>query len=54
MINKADEKKAAGNSRFAKAGVSYFYESELLNSCFVHLMKFSAENLHLRKASNRV
>ncbi|OYQ49215.1 hypothetical protein CHX27_01635, partial [Flavobacterium aurantiibacter] len=32
------------NSRFAKAGVSCFYESEVLNSSFVHLMKFSAEN----------
>jgi hypothetical protein len=31
------------NSRFAKAGVSCFYESEVLNSSFVHLMKFSAE-----------
>ncbi|AXE18475.1 hypothetical protein DR864_12275 [Runella rosea] len=32
------------NSRFAKAGVSYFYDSEVLNSSFVHLMKFSAKN----------
>ena len=31
------------NSRFAKAGVSCFYDSEVLNSSFVHLMKFSAE-----------
>ena len=41
------------NSRFAKAGVSCFYESEVLNSSFVHLMKFSAENPRLRKAANR-
>jgi hypothetical protein len=41
------------NSRFAKAGVSYFYESEVLNSSFVHLMKFSAENPRLRKAATR-
>ncbi len=27
---------------FAKEGVSYFYDSEVLNSSFVHLMKFSA------------
>jgi len=43
----------APNSRFAKAGVLYFYESKVLNSSFVHLMKFSAENPHLLKAANR-
>jgi len=41
------------NSRFAKAGVSYFYNSEVLNPSFMHLMKFSAENPRLRKAANR-
>jgi hypothetical protein len=41
------------NSRFAKAGVSCFYGSEVLNSSFVHLMKFSAENPRLRKAAKR-
>jgi len=44
---------AACNSRFAKAGISCFYESEVLNLSFVHLMKFSAENPRLRKAANR-
>ena len=34
--------KAKANSRFAKAGVTSFYDSEVLNSSFVHLMKFSA------------
>jgi len=43
----------AGNSRIAKAGVSYFYDSEVLNSNFMHLMKLSAENPRLRKAANR-
>ncbi len=43
----------AGNSRFAKAGVSCFYDSEVLNSSFVHLIKFSAKNPRLRKAANR-
>jgi len=43
----------AHNSRFAKAGVSCFYDSEVLNSSFVHLMKFSAENPRLRKAAKR-
>jgi hypothetical protein len=38
---------AATNSRFAKARVSCFYDSEVLNSSFVHLMKFSAKNGHL-------
>ena len=44
---------AAGNSRFAKEGVSCFYDSEVINSSFVHLMKFSAENPRLRKAAKR-
>ena len=45
-----DEKEhRSDNSRFAKAGVSCFYDSEVLNSSFVHLMKFSAENPRLRK-----
>jgi hypothetical protein len=43
----------SANSRFAKAGVSCFYESEVLNSSFVHLMKFSAEKPRLRKAAKR-
>lgn len=41
------------NSRFAKAGVSCFYESVLLNLSFVHQMNFSAKNPRLRKAANR-
>jgi hypothetical protein len=41
------------NSRFAKAGVLCFYDSEVLNLSFVHLMKFSAENPRLRKAAKR-
>jgi hypothetical protein len=45
--------KAADNSRFAKAGVWCFYDSEVLNSSFVHLMKFSAENPRLRQAPKR-
>jgi len=43
----------AANSRFAKAGFSCLYDSEVLNSSFVHLMKFSAENPRLRKAAKR-
>jgi hypothetical protein len=48
-----NEIKATANSRFAKAGVSCFYDSEVLNSSFVLLMKFSANNPRLRKAANR-
>ncbi len=48
-----EERKTGANSRFAEAGVSYFYESEVLNSSFVHLMKFSAKNPCLRKAAKR-
>jgi hypothetical protein len=47
------ERKTPYNSRFAKAGALCFYESEVLNSSFVHLMKFSAENPRLRKAAKR-
>jgi hypothetical protein len=43
----------AGNGRFAKAGVSCFYDSEVLYSSFMHLIKFSAENPRLRKAAKR-
>ena len=46
-------KQRPANSRFAKAGVSCFYDSEELNSSFVHLMKFSAKNPRLRKAAKR-
>jgi hypothetical protein len=41
------------NIIFAKAGDSCFYESEALNPSFVHLMKFSAENRHLREAAKQ-
>jgi hypothetical protein len=41
------------NSRFAKAGVSCFYDNEVLKSSLVHLMKFSAENPRLRQAAKR-
>jgi hypothetical protein len=44
----------AANSRFAKAGVSCFYDSEVQNSSFVHLKKLSTENPRLRKAANRL
>jgi len=46
-------RKTTANSRFAKAGVSCFYESEVLNSSFVHLIEFSAKNPRLRKAAKR-
>jgi hypothetical protein len=47
------EIKTTANSRFAKAGVWCFYESEVLNLSFVHLMKFSAKKTRLRKAAKR-
>ena len=46
------ERKTDGNSRFAKAGVSCFYDSEKLNSSFVLLMKFSAEKTAFAKRQN--
>ena len=49
--NLFDEKKQRpANSRFAKAGVSCFYDSEALNSSFVLLMKFSAKNPQIGRA----
>jgi len=41
------------NSRFAKAGVSCFYDSEVLNSSFVYPLKLRAEKPHLRIAAKR-
>jgi len=52
-MDKNSNKARTANSRFAKAGVSCFYDSEVLNSSFVHLMKFSAEKPRLRKAAKR-
>jgi hypothetical protein len=48
-----DERKPTANSRFAKAGVSCFYDREVLNSSFVLLINFSAKNPRLRKAAKR-
>jgi hypothetical protein len=48
-----EEKQRPANSHFAKAGALCFYDSEVLNSSFVHLLKFSAENPRLRKAAKR-
>jgi hypothetical protein len=52
-MNRTKREARTANSRFAKAGVSCFYDSEVLNSSFVQLMMFSAENPHLRKAAKR-
>jgi hypothetical protein len=46
-------KTTTANSRFAKAGVWCFYDSKVLNSSFVHLIKISAENPRLRQAQKR-
>jgi hypothetical protein len=53
LIQKDNKRTPATNSRFAKAGVSCFYDNEVLNPSFVHLMKFSAKNPRLRKAAKR-
>ncbi len=42
MTNEIEQRTVV--SRFAKAEVSCFYESEVLNSRFVYLMKFNTEN----------
>jgi len=46
-------KRAAHNSTLAIGGVSCLYDSEVLNSSFVHLMMFSADNPSLCKAAKR-
>ena len=46
-------RKPTTNIIFAKAGVLYFYESEVQNPGFVHLMKFSTKNPRLRKYEKR-
>jgi len=48
-----EKRKPGYNSRFAKAGVSCFYDSEVQNSSFAHPMRFSAKNPRLRKAATR-
>jgi hypothetical protein len=49
MLNR----KTVATSRFAKAGGSGFYDSEVPNSSFLHLMKFSAKILCLRKTAKQ-
>jgi len=44
-------KKTGHNSTYTQVGVQCFYESEVLNQSSVLLMKFSAENPHLRVAA---
>ncbi len=46
-------RKTACNSGLAKGGVWCFYESLVLNSNFVFLMKFSARKPALRQAARR-
>jgi len=52
-LMKLREEQHPGNYRFAKAGFSYYYDSEVLNSSVVLLMKFSAKNPSLVKAAKR-
>jgi hypothetical protein len=52
-INILTDRKAADNSGLAKGGVSCFYDSEVLNSSFVLLMKFSDKKPALRQAAKR-
>ena len=47
------ERITAATSGLAKGGVSCFYDSEVLNSSSVLLMKFSAKSPALRQAANR-
>jgi hypothetical protein len=49
----ADKKPEPLTTVFAKAGFMCFYDSEVLNSSFVLLIEFIAENPRLRKAAKR-
>jgi hypothetical protein len=42
------QRKTPYDTGFSKAGVSCLYGSEVLNSSYVHLMKFSAKIPRLR------
>ena len=53
MTSIVANKQRPANSRFAKAGVSCFYDSEVQNSNFVLLMKFSDIKPALRQAAKR-
>jgi len=54
MQNRHAEKEGRRhNSTYTQVGFSCFYESKVLNSTSVLLMKFSAKNPHLRVAANR-
>jgi hypothetical protein len=49
------ENRIAGHSvHYSNAGVSCFYDSDVLNSSFVHLMKFSAKNPAFAKRQNDI
>jgi hypothetical protein len=47
------DRKTPYNSRFAKAGFSYFYAINAVNQSIVYLLKLSAKNPRLRKAAKR-
>jgi len=47
------KRKTGHNSTYTQVGVQCFYESEVLNSSSVLLMKFSVKKTHLRVAAKR-
>jgi hypothetical protein len=49
----SSENKLATTQVLQKRGGVCFYGSEVLNSSFVHLIKFSAENPRIRQALKR-
>jgi hypothetical protein len=48
-----EKENTADNGRFAKARISCFYYSEIIDPSSVLLMKFGAGNTRLRKVANR-
>jgi len=48
-----EKEKPNAQQPFCKNEGFVLYDSEVLNPRFMHLMKFSAENPHLRQAPNR-
>jgi len=50
---KFERRTTTANSTYTQVGVQCFYDSEVLNSSSVLLMKFNAKNPHLRVAAKR-
>jgi len=53
MTNRIEKEERSANIGFAKWQIQCFYDSEVLNPSFVHLMKFCGEKPAHRKTTKR-